>query len=143
MLKNDPRYADKAEQLSGLAVDISEFIENEDPGALRPEEAPTTPIAFHAPCSLQHGLKRAGRVERLLTSLGYELTPVADAHICCGSAGSYSVLQRELSNRLLGDKVRNLEAGEPSLIATANIGCLAHLENGTDIPVRHWVQLLA
>ena len=143
LLKNDRRYADKAAHLSGLAVDISEFIENEDPGALRPEELPATPIAFHAPCSLQHGLKRAGRVEQLLTSLGYELTPVADAHICCGSAGSYSVLQRGLSNRLLSDKVRNLEAGEPSLIATANIGCLAHLESGTDIPVRHWVQLLA
>lgn len=143
LLKDDPAYADKAARLSALAVDISEFLEGEDLGKMRPETTPGSPIAFHAPCSLQHGLRRAGRVESLLGSLGFELTPVADAHLCCGSAGSYSVLQRELSGRLLKEKVRNLEAGAPALIATANIGCLAHLESGTDIPVRHWVELLA
>ncbi|MBT8049636.1 MAG: glycolate oxidase subunit GlcF [Xanthomonadales bacterium] len=143
LLKDDPSYAEKAARLSALAMDISEFVENEDTEKMRPKTTPQSPIAFHAPCSLQHGLRRSGRVERLLTSLGFELIPIADAHLCCGSAGSYSILQRELSERLLNEKVRHLEAGSPQVIATANIGCLAHLESGTDIPVRHWVELLA
>ena len=105
---------------------------------------PATPrrIAFHAPCSLQHGLKRPGRVEALLTGLGFTLTPVADAHLCCGSAGSYAVLQKDLSERLLANKLRHLEAGDPELIATANIGCLMHLEKATERPLRHWIELL-
>ena len=107
-------------RLSALAMDISEFIEGEDLSALDPLPATERPIAFQAPCSLQHGLQRAGRVESLLTGLGFKLTPVADAHLCCGSAGSYAVLQRELSERLLANKIRNLEAGDPALIATAN-----------------------
>ena len=143
LLRHDPAYAEKAARLSALAMDLSEFVENEDREKLRPQAAPQSPIAFHAPCSLQHGLKRGGKVEALLASLGFELTPIADAHLCCGSAGSYSILQRELSQRLLAEKIRNLEAGMPRIIATANIGCLAHIEGGTDIPVKHWVELLA
>ena len=81
-------------------------------------------------------------METLLTGLGFRLTPVADAHLCCGSAGSYAVLQQDLSERLLANKIRNLEAGEPALIATANIGCLMHMEKATDLAVRHWIELL-
>ncbi len=99
-------------------------------------------IAFHAPCSLQHGLKLSGRVEKILEGLGLELTPVADAHLCCGSAGTYSILQSELSQRLRANKLSALEAGRPDVIATANIGCLTHLAGGTERPVRHWIELL-
>jgi glycolate oxidase iron-sulfur subunit len=142
LLRDEPAYAERAARLSGLAMDISEFIERQDLSALKQNVAPDQPIAFHAPCSLQHGLKRGGRVEALLTGLGFRLTPVADAHLCCGSAGSYAVLQKDLSERLLANKVRNLEAGDPALIATANIGCLMHLEKASTRPVRHWIELL-
>ena len=142
LLRDDPAYAERAARLSELAIDISEFIERQDMSALRPDLATDRPIAFHAPCSLQHGLKRGGRVETLLTGLGFRLTPVADAHLCCGSAGSYAVLQQNLSERLLANKIRNLEAGDPALIATANIGCLMHMEKATDLAVRHWIELL-
>jgi glycolate oxidase iron-sulfur subunit len=142
LLENDSAYAEKAETLASLAMDISEFVEKQDLSALNIGEIPETAIAFHAPCSLQHGLKRPGKVETLLTGLGFRLNLVADAHLCCGSAGSYSILQKDLSQRLLKNKIRNLEAGQPALIATANIGCLEHLQGETDLQVKHWVQLL-
>ena len=103
---------------------------------------PDQRVAFHSPCSLQHGLKLKGTVENLLTSLGYSLTPVADAHLCCGSAGTYSILQPELSQRLLGNKIAALESGAPTAILTANIGCQAHLQGATALPVRHWIEAL-
>jgi glycolate oxidase iron-sulfur subunit len=142
LLQGDATYAEKAARLSGLAMDISEFIGNQDLQPLEPLNLAGQPIAFHAPCSLQHGLKRQGRVEALLTDMGFRLTPVADAHLCCGSAGTYSVLQRDLSHRLLENKIRNLEAGNPTLIATANIGCLEHLQGATDLRLVHWIELL-
>ncbi|HYM26790.1 MAG TPA: heterodisulfide reductase-related iron-sulfur binding cluster, partial [Steroidobacteraceae bacterium] len=100
-------------------------------------------VAFQAPCSLQHALKARGVVEGLLSTAGFTLTPVADGQRCCGSAGSYSLLQPQLSGELLRAKVQALEAGRPHVIATANIGCLMHLRAGTSVPVCHWVQLLA
>ena len=143
LLAHDPAYADKAAKLSSMAMDISAYIGKLDPAALgRPGDA-WDPIAFHAPCSLQHGLKRPGQVEKLLAGLGFRLTPVADAHLCCGSAGTYSVLQGDLSRQLLEKKIHNLEAGRPQLIATANIGCLEHLQGATRLRVLHWVELLA
>ena len=99
-------------------------------------------IAFHSPCTLQHGLQRAGRVETLLSRLGFNLATVQDSHLCCGSAGTYSILQKDLSQRLLKQKLENLEKEQPSLIATANIGCLMHLQGSTDRPVQHWIELL-
>jgi glycolate oxidase iron-sulfur subunit len=99
-------------------------------------------VAFQSPCSLQHGLKLNGTVENLLTSFGYELTPVPDSHLCCGSAGTYSILQPELSRRLQGDKIAALESGAPTAILTANIGCQAHLQGATTLPVRHWIEAL-
>jgi glycolate oxidase iron-sulfur subunit len=83
-----------------------------------------------------------GQVEPVLRALGFELTPVADAHLCCGSAGTYSILQPELANALKANKLRALEAGQPVEIATANIGCMTHLASGTRMPVRHWIELL-
>ncbi len=140
-LRDDPVYAEKAARVAGLSKDLSELLEAED---LTPFGIPKAGrrIAFHSPCSLQHGQKLVGRVESILEAVGFSLTPVHDAHICCGSAGTYSVLQPELSGRLLEDKLVNLSQGQPELIATANIGCLLHLSTRADRPVRHWIQLL-
>jgi glycolate oxidase iron-sulfur subunit len=143
LLADDPAYAEKAARISTLAKDVSEVIASERAAlAQLVEGKPGAQIAFHSPCSLQHGLKIRGVVEQILRDAGHALTPVADAHLCCGSAGTYSILQPELSQRLLADKVRNLEAGAPAAVATANIGCLAHIQSGTALPVRHWIELL-
>jgi glycolate oxidase iron-sulfur subunit len=91
---------------------------------------------------LQHGLKIHGKVEALLTAAGFELTSVPDSHLCCGSAGTYSILQPALSQKLLKNKVNALESEKPALLATANIGCLTHIQSGTALPVRHWIELL-
>ncbi|MGH8660213.1 MAG: glycolate oxidase subunit GlcF [Burkholderiales bacterium] len=103
---------------------------------------PRQRIAFHSPCTLQHGMQLKGRVEELLDSLGYSLTEVPDAHLCCGSAGTYSILQPELSQKLLANKISALASGAPSAILTANIGCQAHLQTATELPVRHWIEAL-
>ena len=100
------------------------------------------PLAFHSPCTLQHGLKIRGVAEELLAAAGYELLPVADGHLCCGSAGTYALLQPELSQRLRDNKLAALTAASPLAIATANIGCLTHLQAGSAVPVRHWVELV-
>lgn len=109
-----------------------------------PRRAPITGqrIAFHSPCSLQHGLKLKGTVESLLTSLGYSLTDVPEAHLCCGSAGTYSILQPQLSRQLQRNKIAALESGGPAAILTANVGCQAHLQSATKLPVRHWIEAI-
>jgi glycolate oxidase iron-sulfur subunit len=99
-------------------------------------------VAFHSPCTLQHGMRIRGQVEDILQALGYTLTPVADPHLCCGSAGTYSILQPELAGQLRDNKLAALEAGHPKVIATANIGCLTHLASASRRPVRHWIELL-
>jgi len=138
---DDTQYAELAHRASELASDPVEILEHYS-DRLRPADDAPRRIAFHAPCTLQHALGLGGRVEKLLGDIGFELTPVADAHICCGSAGTYSVLQKDLAERLRADKVTNLERGSPELIATANIGCLTHIDDGTDLPVRHWIELI-
>ena len=143
LLREDPAYAAKAARISALAKDVSEVVAAERKGLPQLSAGRSRPaVAFHAPCSLQHGLQIRGVVEEILVSAGYTLTPVPDAHLCCGSAGTYSILQPELSKYLLRDKVRALESGRPDLVATANIGCLAHIQSGTASPVRHWIELL-
>jgi len=99
-------------------------------------------VAFQSPCTLQHGQQLRGKVEKLLGAAGYELTAVDDAHLCCGSAGTYSLLHPDISNELRGRKLGALHAGGPQRIATANIGCLSHLQAGASVPVRHWIELL-
>ena len=145
-LRHDPAYSDRAQQVSALARDISEVILEELSGnAMFYEEnrrEVSGAIAFQSPCSLQHGQKLKGVVEGLLQSWGARLTAVPDAHLCCGSAGTYSLLQPELSRRLQANKVAALESGQPDLILTANIGCMTHLASATEIPVQHWVTWL-
>jgi glycolate oxidase iron-sulfur subunit len=141
LLADDPDYAAKAARVSALTRDLAEVLAGEDLGRLG-VTGRGRKVAFHAPCTLQHGQKLPGAVERILTGLGFELAPVADAHLCCGSAGSYSVLQPALSRQLRDNKLTALRAGGPAVIATANIGCQLHLEGGTDLPVRHWIELL-
>ena len=148
LLRDDPEYARKAARVSELFRDISVAVAQElaRPGAGPDPASPRKAgprVAFHSPCTLQHGLKIRGTVEPLLERVGCTLTPVADSHLCCGSAGSYSLLQPVISRQLKVDKLAALEAGSPDVIATANIGCLLHLASGTDRPVRHWIELLA
>jgi len=139
-LRNDSRYAQKAARVSALAKDLGEILALENLERLQP----ITPrrIAFQSPCSLQHGQGLGGLVEELLRRLGFELAPVSGAHLCCGSAGTYSLLQPQLSQRLRENRLTALEAGGAELIATANIGCLIHLREGAHLPVMHWVELL-
>ncbi len=141
ILGHDPAYADKAARVSALARDLSEVVAAEDCTRLAPTRGPKR-VAFHSPCTLQHGQKIRGVVEGILERAGFELTAVADAHLCCGSAGTYSILQPKLSRALLLRKIDNLEAGRPEVVATANIGCYAHLGTAASVPVRHWIQLL-
>jgi glycolate oxidase iron-sulfur subunit len=144
LLQFDPVYADKAKQIAELARDTVEVISAEwrTIAPMIAMDIGPQKVAFHAPCTLQHGMKIRGSVEEILLALGLELTPVANAHLCCGSAGTYSVLQPVLAARLRANKLAALESGEPDVIASANIGCLSHLAGGTSLPVRHWIELL-
>ncbi len=156
-LRNDAVYAEKAARVSALFRDVSQVIAAEKEALseqlgkqfakpLIADQKPKQKLAFHSPCSLQHGLKIKGVVEDLLRDAGYELTAVPDGHLCCGSAGTYSILQPELSQQLLANKVSALESGAPEIVATANIGCLAHIESGLNgsskTPILHWIELL-
>ncbi|MBI1906821.1 MAG: glycolate oxidase subunit GlcF [Rhodocyclales bacterium] len=146
MLAHDPAYANKAERISVLTRDVSEIVTAESARLIEVLASPPgepVRVAFHAPCTLQHGLKIRGVVEKLLVAAGYVPTPVRDAHLCCGSAGTYSILQPELSLQLRDNKLAALGEGRPAIIASANIGCMTHLEAGATTPVRHWIELLA
>jgi glycolate oxidase iron-sulfur subunit len=141
LLRHDPAYAERAARVSALARDLSEVIAGEDLAPIG-RWGDGRRVAFHSPCSLQHGQQLRGVVEGVLGQVGFELTSVPDAHLCCGSAGTYSILQPDLSNRLLEDKVGALASGAPEVIATANVGCQLHLAGAAPVPVRHWVELL-
>ncbi len=150
LLRHDPAYAEKAARISELTKDISEILEAEtqalvpllDRPLVSTGDAKKTRLAFHSPCTLQHGMRIRGVAEKILVAAGFELTYVPDAHLCCGSAGTYSILQPELSQQLLKNKVTALESGQPIRIATANIGCLMHVRSGTSLPVEHWIEIL-
>jgi glycolate oxidase iron-sulfur subunit len=141
LLADDPAYAHKARQVSELYCDLIELVEAEiEP--LETVKVPLRRVAVHTPCTMQHGLGINNRVERLLASVGHEICRVEDAHLCCGSAGTYSMLQPVLATQLRKNKVHALCKGQPEIIATANIGCQVHIAQGNDIPVVHWVELL-
>ena len=99
-------------------------------------------MVFQNPCTLQHGQKVNGVVESILEKLGYEVLAIRDAHLCCGSAGTYSILQSNISKQLQNKKIQSIEQVKPDVIVTANIGCQLHLKEATEIPVVHWVDLL-
>ncbi len=141
-LAHDSAYAKKATRISDLARDLSEIIAEEELAGLGEPTPAGQRIAFHSPCTLQHGQKLNGKVERILTALGFDLAPVPDAHLCCGSAGTYSIFQPVLSQQLRVQILAALEGGSPSLIATANIGCLMHLDSAASTSVVHWIELL-
>ncbi|MDT8363189.1 MAG: glycolate oxidase subunit GlcF [Nitrosomonas sp.] len=144
LLRHDDQYAEKAAHISVLAKDISEVVaaEQNHLAALMRNDVKLPSIAFHSPCTLQHGMQLSGVVENLLQSLGFELASVSDPHLCCGSAGTYSLLQPELSRQLRDNKLTALCREKPDLLATANIGCLMHLQAAADLPVKHWIELL-
>jgi len=142
LLAGDPAYATKAARVATLTRDLGEILAGEDLGPLKASVDVRRKIAFQSPCTLQHGQKLNGVVEGILRELGFSLAPVPDAHLCCGSAGTYSILQGKLSRALRARKLAALESGQPELIVTANIGCLAHLAAGATVPVRHWIELL-
>jgi len=138
LLGQDPRYREKAARIATLTKDLSEVI---PPGAL-PEGFGAGRVAFHSPCTLQHGQQIRGAAEARLARLGLELTPVRDAHLCCGSAGTYSLLQPAIAGELRSRKLAALSEGRPDQIATANIGCLTHLQGAAAVPVRNWIEIL-
>lgn len=146
LLRDDPTYAARAQRISAATRDLSEWLPELAP-RLKPLLQPSRArIVWHPPCSLQHGMQVRGLVERWLPELGFDLRPNAcEAHLCCGSAGTYSVLQPALASTLRTRKLAHLHASQPGgaeLIASANIGCITHLQAATDTPVRHWIELL-
>jgi glycolate oxidase iron-sulfur subunit len=141
LLRADPTYAARARRVSDAVRDLADFLTPEfeslqrrvGPGAV-------TRIALQKPCTLQHGLKLGDDLEQLLRALGAQLLPVAEPHLCCGSAGTYSLLQPQLALQLRARKLGHLQQGLPQMILSANIGCIAHLAAGTAVPVRHWIE---
>lgn len=146
LLASDPGYADRAKTVSELYKDPAEIVSE----ALRADRSlykqlkkdNAETIAFHPPCTLQHGMQLKRVVEPILENCGFNLKSIKDSHLCCGSAGTYSITQKTLSQQLLRNKLDNIGQAEPAIIATANIGCQLHLQSGTDTPVRHWLELL-
>ncbi|VVP20132.1 Lactate utilization protein A [Pseudomonas fluorescens] len=140
LLADDPIYASKARRISEMTRDLVQIIAEE------PLEqvcaASERRIAVHCPCTLQHALKLGGAVEAVLTRLGFNLTPVPDGHLCCGSAGTYSLTQPVLARQLRDHRLNALESGRPELIVTSNVGCQSHLASAGRTPVRHWVELV-
>ncbi len=143
LLSHDLAYAAKAEKISAMTRDVCEVIDAEF-GRIEPilAKGERVRLAFHPPCTLQHGQNIKGVTESVLARAGFELTSVPDSHLCCGSAGTYSILQPELAERLKKNKLTALASGEPRLIATANVGCQMHLAAGAALPVRHWIVAL-
>jgi glycolate oxidase iron-sulfur subunit len=144
LLRHDPRYAERARRVSAATRDLCEVLSVADVAAIADGQKRDlrSRIAWQSPCTLQHGQKLTARVEPLLEAAGFALTSVRDPHLCCGSAGTYSLLERDLAVRLRRVKLGTLQEGRPQVIATANIGCLQHLAAAADVPVRHWIELI-
>ncbi|MBV1787478.1 glycolate oxidase subunit GlcF [Marinobacterium sp. D7] len=140
LLRHDPAYADKAARISALTRDIGEILLAEDLSRLKTRAQGR--IAVHCPCTLQHAMKQGGVVEQVLKKAGFELAQTRDNHLCCGSAGTYSILQPQMSQRLLANKLEALTGDHPERIVTSNIGCQLHLETKSEVPVQHWIELL-
>lgn len=143
LLADDPHYAERAARVSTMTRDLSEILSAERvqiEGLFAAQPSAGKPLAYHPPCSLQHGQQVRGLAEKLLMAAGYALVPVADSHLCCGSAGSYSLLQPQISRTLRDNKLHALQSGAAAGIASANVGCIAHLQTGTAAPIKHWIE---
>jgi glycolate oxidase iron-sulfur subunit len=144
-LAHDPAYAEKAARISALTKDLSELLPDLlpalQPKLRRPKEG--TRLAFHPPCTLQHGQQLRGGVETVLREAGFDVAlATSESHLCCGSAGTYSVLQPKLAYELRDRKLQQLSPLQPAMIVSANIGCIQHLQTGTPTPVRHWIEVV-
>jgi glycolate oxidase iron-sulfur subunit len=143
LLAHDSAYAAKAARISELTRDLSEIMPQfEAELAAKLHGKITKRIAFHPPCTLQHGQQIRGKVEGVLRAAGVDVVLCADSHLCCGSAGTYSVMHPEIAHELRDRKLANLQATGADEIVSANIGCLTHLQSGTDTPVTHWIELV-
>ena len=143
LLRHDPAYAMKAKRVVELTRDLAELLpQHATTLKSKLREVPTQRVVFHPPCTLQHGQKIRGVVETMLATLGATVLPLPESHLCCGSAGTYSVLQPELSMQLRDRKLDALHAQQPEVILSANIGCITHLASGAQLPVRHWIEWL-
>lgn len=140
MLKHDPAYAERAQTISHMARDLVEVLRDAPLDQLTLKD--DRHLAFQCPCTLQHAQQLGGAVENVLSTLGFSLAPVRDAHLCCGSAGTYAITQPDLANQLRDQKLDALEADNPELIVTANIGCQTHLAGANRTPVRHWIEVV-
>ncbi|MEZ5671930.1 MAG: glycolate oxidase subunit GlcF [Thiotrichaceae bacterium] len=143
LLRHDTEYAPKAQHIAALTQDLTEVLAQEDLSAFDCSSNSLRRVAVHQPCTLQHGQKLGAVLENLLIELGFNLVSVADSHLCCGSAGTYSILNKTISQQLLTNKLQALQADQPELIVTANIGCQMHLQTHSQVPVKHWISLLA
>jgi glycolate oxidase iron-sulfur subunit len=143
VLRDEPAYAQKAARISALTLDMSELLPELVPLLKDRVSAPPGVFAYHPPCTLQHGQKLRGGVEVNLRALGFNIEVAKnESHLCCGSAGTYSVLQPELAYALRDRKLGHLDQLRPTAIVSANIGCITHLQSGSGVPVRHWVEVL-
>jgi glycolate oxidase iron-sulfur subunit len=140
LLEADDELAGSAHHLVRKLMDVSELLTSLDLDVQKIDEFER--VAVHLPCTLQHGRKLGSGVEQLLKKAGYELTPVGDGHLCCGSAGTYSILQSTLADELRSRKLEQLQKHQPEVIASANVGCQMHLGARADVPVVHWLELL-
>jgi glycolate oxidase iron-sulfur subunit len=142
LLRDDPVYADRARQVSALCRDFSEVVASEAVTLRRLVGRSADRLVFHPPCTLQNAARKSGVVEGLLASLGVEVLPFAESQMCCGSAGTYSILQPDLSVALRERKLAALLRPAPERILSANIGCIAHLAAECTVPVQHWAEWL-
>jgi glycolate oxidase iron-sulfur subunit len=150
MLRNDPAYAERAARVSALAKDITEYLSglplNRDAAANQSGGAAPKPeglvVAYHAACSLQHGQRVTRQPKDLLAKLGFVVRDIPDGHLCCGSAGTYNILQTDIAIRLRDLKVRTIERVRPDVIAAGNLGCITQIATGTAVPVVHTIELI-
>lgn len=143
LLRNDDTYKEKAKRIAARTFDLTEVIDIDKLKTKLIDDKKSLNIAVHTPCTLQHAQKLPSNIENILSSCGYQLSKIRDKHLCCGSAGTYSITQPKLSKQLREQRLSGLMINQPDLIVTANIGCLHHLNAGSTVPIRHWVEIIA
>jgi glycolate oxidase iron-sulfur subunit len=141
-LRHDPEYAEKAIRVAEKVLDIAQVVAPHAAELKAKITSLPSEVAFHPPCTLQHWQGLRGVSERMLIDLGFKLTPFTESHLCCGSAGTYSVTQPKLSHALRDRKLAAIQAVAPDCIVSSNIGCITHLQSGTATPVRHWIEVV-